>query len=128
MRWDSDHVILLDDSILQMAQELVSADLQDRTHIGLDFFDATISRTAAWVIGTRNMQKALLRALLAPWDQLKPAEDRLDFTQRLVVTEEIKDLPYGAVWAEFCRRMDVATGQTLIADLDRYSQSVAGRG
>ena len=128
MRWDSDHVILLDDPILQMAKELVSADLQDRTHIGLDFFDATISRTAAWVIGTRNMQKALLRALLAPWDQLKPAEDRLDFTQRLVVTEEIKDLPYGAVWAEFCRRMDVATGQTLIADLDRYSQSVAGRG
>ena len=128
MRWDSDHVILLDDAILQMAQELVSADLLGRTHIGLDFFDATISRTAAWVIGTRNMQRALLRALLAPWGQLKTAEDGLDYTSRLLVTEEIKDLPYGAVWAEFCARMDVPTGQQLIADLDRYQSSVSGRG
>jgi L-rhamnose isomerase len=128
MRWDSDHVILLDDSILQMAQELVSADLLDRTHIGLDFFDATISRTAAWVIGTRNMQKALMRALLAPWDQLKSAETGLDYTSRLVVTEEIKDLPYGAIWAEFCNRMDVANGKALISDLNRYQDSVAGRG
>lgn len=127
MRWDSDHVILLDDSILQMAQELVSADLLGRTHIGLDFFDATISRTAAWVIGTRNMQKALLRALLAPWDSLKSAEDRLDYTSRLVVTEEIKDLPFAAVWAEFCKRMDVATGQSLVSDLNRYQASVADR-
>ncbi|SFR33092.1 L-rhamnose isomerase [Yoonia tamlensis] len=127
MRWDSDHVILLDDSILQMAQELVSADLLDRTHIGLDFFDATISRTAAWVIGTRNMQKALLRALLAPWDRLKSAEDRLDYTTRLMVTEEIKDLPFGAVWAEFCNRMDVATGPVLLSELDRYQAKVSGR-
>ncbi|MEY1554977.1 L-rhamnose isomerase [Yoonia sp. R2331] len=128
MRWDSDHVILLDDAIMQMAQELVSADLLDRTHIGLDFFDATISRTAAWVIGTRNMQKALLRALLAPWSSLKSAENNLDYTSRLVVTEEIKDLPYAAVWAEFCNRMDVASGQALVSDLNRYQESVAGRG
>lgn len=128
MRWDSDHVILLDDAILQMAQELVSADLLGRTHIGLDFFDATISRTAAWVIGTRNMQKALLRALLAPWDYLKSSETNLDFTSRLVVTEEAKDLPYAAVWGEFCNRMDVASGQTLISDLMQYQASVAGRG
>lgn len=128
MRWDSDHVILLDDAILQMAQELVSADLLGRTHIGLDFFDATISRTAAWVIGTRNMQKALLRALLAPWDSLKSAEDGLDYTSRLVVTEEIKDLPYAVVWAEFCERMGVPSGQSLVSDLNRYQASVAGRG
>lgn len=128
MRWDSDHVILLDDAILQMAQELVSADLLERTHIGLDFFDATISRTAAWVIGTRNMQKALLRALLAPWDGLKSAENNLDYTSRLVVTEEIKDLPYATVWAEFCERMGVASGQSLVSDLQRYQASVAGRG
>lgn len=127
MRWDSDHVILLDDSIMQMAQELVSADLLGRTHIGLDFFDATISRTAAWVIGTRNMQKALLRALLAPWEQLKSAENQLDFTTRLVVTEEIKDLPYGVVWEEFCNRKSVATGKTLAAELVRYQASVEGR-
>ncbi len=128
MRWDSDHVILLDDAIMQMAQELVSADLLHRTHIGLDFFDATISRTAAWVIGTRNMQKALLRALLAPWKQLKLAEANLDYTTRLVVTEEIKDLPYGAVWAEFCERMEVASGKSFVSDLNRYQQSVAARG
>ncbi|WP_120503496.1 L-rhamnose isomerase [Sulfitobacter mediterraneus] len=128
MRWDSDHVILLDDAILQMAQELVSADLLGRTHIGLDFFDATISRTAAWVIGTRNMQKALLRALLAPWDGLKSAENSLDYTSRLVVTEEIKDLPYAIVWAEFCERMGVPSGQSLVSDLNQYQASVAGRG
>ncbi len=128
MRWDSDHVILLDDSIMQMAQELISAELLDRTHIGLDFFDATISRTAAWVIGTRNMQKALLRALLAPWTHLKAAETSLDYTTRLVVTEEIKDLPYGAVWAEFCDRMEVGTGKTLISDLGHYQKSVETRG
>lgn len=128
MRWDSDHVILLDDAIQQMANELVSADMLGRTHIGLDFFDATISRTAAWVIGTRNMQKALLRALLAPWEQLKTAEDKLDFTSRLVVTEEIKDLPYGAIWTEFCDRMEVPSGKSLISNLNGYSEKVSDRG
>lgn len=128
MRWDSDHVILQDDSILGMAQELVSCDLLDRTHIGLDFFDATISRTAAWAIGTRNMQKALLRALLLPMKRLKSAEISLDFTTRLIVTEEVKDLPYGAVWAEFCDRMGTTCGPALLADLNRYQSSVAARG
>lgn len=128
MRWDSDHVILLNDDILAMAHELVSADLLGRTHIGLDFFDATISRTAAWVIGTRNMQKALLRALLQPMDALRKAEDELDYTSRLIMTEELKDLPYGAVWSAFCAQMDVPVGLTLKAELDRYQASVAGRG
>ena len=128
MRWDSDHVILLNDDILAMAQELVSADLLGRTHIGLDFFDATISRTAAWVIGVRNMQKALLRALCLPLDQLRKAEDTMDFTTRFTLTEELKDLPHGAIWAEFCARMDVPTGQTLIRDLDSYQASVSSRG
>lgn len=127
MRWDSDHVILLGDDILQMAQELVSADLLGRTHIGLDFFDATISRTAAWVIGTRNMQKALLRALLLPLDMLKSAERDLDFTTRLTVTEEFKDMPFGAIWNEFATRENVPNGQTLIKELDRYQSSVSGR-
>ncbi len=127
MRWDSDHVILLNDDIMMMAQELVFADLIERTHIGLDFFDATISRTAAWVIGTRNMQKALLRALLLPQDRLKAAEEKLDFTTRLVLTEEAKDLPYGAVWAEFCDRLGAPAGAALISDLDTYQSSVADR-
>ena len=128
MRWDSDHVILLNDDILSMAHELVSADLLDRTFIGLDFFDATISRTAAWVIGTRNMQKALLRALLTPLDRLRQAETALDFTTRLTLTEEFKDLPFGTVWSEWCRRAERPTGLSLIRELDAYQASVAGRG
>lgn len=127
MRWDSDHVVLLNDDLLAMAHELVSADLLDRTHIGLDFFDATISRTAAWAIGTRNMQKALLRALLTPLAKLRQAEQELDFTTRMMVTEESKDLPYGAVWSEFCNQMSVPDGLSLISELDAYQASVSGR-
>ncbi len=128
MRWDSDHVILLNDDILQMAQELVAAEVLNRTHIGLDFFDATISRTAAWAIGTRNMQKALLRAFLLPLENLRKAEDALDFTERLVTTEEIKDLPFGTVWEEFCTRMECPTGRDLIQRLNAYQSSVSDRG
>lgn len=127
MRWDSDHVILLNDDILAMAQELVFADLLDRTRIGLDFFDATISRTAAWVIGTRNMQKALLRALLMPKDQLQSAEANLDYTMRLMMTEEVKDLPASAVWQEFCERHSVPDGKALLDGLSNYDQSVSTR-
>jgi L-rhamnose isomerase len=127
MRWDSDHVILLNDDILAMAQELVFAGLLPRTRIGLDYFDATISRTAAWVIGVRNMQKALLRALLLPQTQLKQVEHDLDFTARLMLTEELKDLPYGLIWAEFCARNNVPQGAMLINRLKAYQRSVSGR-
>jgi L-rhamnose isomerase len=128
MRWDSDHVVILNDEVQAVAQELVAADLLGQTRIGLDFFDATVSRTAAWVIGTRNMQKALLRALLTPFDRLRAAEERLDFTSRLVLTEELRDLPWGAVWAEVCTRGDRPSGQALISGLEAYQRSVAGRG
>lgn len=127
MRWDSDHVILMNDEVLSMAHELVSADLLNKTNIGLDFFDATISRTAAWVIGTRNMQKALLQALLKPWKLLRDAENKLDFTKRLTITEELKDLPHGVVWEEFCTRHNMPVGQSLIKDLEDYQNSVSGR-
>ena len=127
MRWDSDHVILQSDDVLQIAQELVASDLLDRTYIGLDFFDATISRTAAWVIGTRNMQKALLRAMLMPLEQLRSAENALDFTGRFIVTEELKDLPFGRVWDEFCTRMNCPSGLHLIDQLERYQSAVSGR-
>jgi len=128
MRWDSDHVVILNDEVQAVAQELVAAGLLGQTRIGLDFFDATVSRTAAWVIGTRNMQKALLRALLTPFDRLRAAEDRLDFTSRLVLTEELRDLPWGAVWAEVCERADRPSGQALVSGLEAYQRSVAGRG
>lgn len=127
MRWDSDHVILMNDEILSMAHELVSADLLNKTNIGLDFFDATISRTAAWVIGTRNMQKALLQSLLKPWKLLRDAENKLDFTKRLTITEELKDLPHGVVWEEFCTRHNMPVGQSLIKDLEGYQNSVSDR-
>ena len=127
MRWDSDHVILMNDEVLSMAHELVSADLLSKTNIGLDFFDATISRTAAWVIGTRNMQKALLQSFLKPWKHLRDAENTLDFTKRLTITEELKDLPYGLVWEEFCTRHSVPAGQPLIKDLEGYQNSVSDR-
>ena len=127
MRWDSDHVILMNDEVLSMAHELVSADLLSKTNIGLDFFDATISRTAAWVIGTRNMQKALLQSLLKPWKLLRDAENTLDFTKRLIITEELKDLPYGLVWEEFCARHSVPAGPPLIKDLEGYQNSVSDR-
>lgn len=127
MRWDSDHVVLLNDDLVALAQELVFADLLGKTSIGLDFFDATISRTAAWVIGTRNMQKALLRAFLMPQAQLKAAEAALDFSARLILTEEAKDLPFGAVWAELCARADLPTGRALSSALAGYQASVAGR-
>ncbi|MEM8917203.1 MAG: L-rhamnose isomerase, partial [Pseudomonadota bacterium] len=91
-------------------------------------FDATISRTAAWVIGTRNMQKALLRALSLPLERLKDAETNLDFTARLMLTEELKDLPFGAVWREFCARMDVPNGLQLVGELEHYQAAVAPRG
>jgi L-rhamnose isomerase len=110
-----------------MAQELVFTDLLERTHIGLDFFDATISRTAAWVVGVRNMQKALLRALLLPQKRLKSLEHNLDFTGRLVLTEELKDLPFSAVWNEFCARQNVPVGAQLMDSLAAYQSSVSGR-
>lgn len=128
VRWDSDHVVLLNDDLLSMAQELVFADLLPRTHIGLDFFDATISRTAAWVVGVRNMQKALLRAFLLPQARLKAMEEQLDFTGRLVLTEEAKDLPFAPVWAEHCARAEVPVAADLLAELQTYQARVAGRG
>ncbi|MEO0654249.1 MAG: L-rhamnose isomerase, partial [Pseudomonadota bacterium] len=128
MRWDSDHVILLNDDLQAMANELVGADLLDRTFIGLDFFDATISRTAAWVIGVRNMQKALLRALLTPWDRLRAAEDGLDFTARLILTEELRDMPFGEIWSEFCKRLETPSGLSLVGELEDYQARVAFRG
>ncbi|MGJ8529993.1 L-rhamnose isomerase [Maritalea sp.] len=128
MRWDSDHVILLNDDVQAVAQELVMGDLLKRTHIGLDFFDATISRTTAWVVGVRNMQKALLRALLLPKSELQNAEANLDFTKRLLLTEELKDLPYAEIWNEFCYRHDCAHGRSLIKDLGAYQTKVAVRG
>ena len=124
VRWDSDHVVLLDDPTMALMQELVRGDFLARTHIGLDYFDASINRVAAWVIGTRNTLKGLLLAMLEPSAKLREAEASGDFTSRLALFEECKSLPWGLVWDEHCRRQNVPSGTAWLADLKSYEKQV----
>ena len=104
VRWDSDHVIMLDDELIAISREIIRGNLLDRVHIGLDFFDGSIDRISAWAVGMRNMRKALLIALLEPYKALQAAEWEFDFTKRLVMSEELKAMPWAAVWNEYCER------------------------
>ena len=104
VRWDSDHVIMLDDELIAIAREIIRGDLLEKVHIGLDFFDGSIDRVPAWTVGMRNMRKALLIALLDPYQVLQKAEWEFDFTKRLVMSEELKAMPWQAVWSEYCER------------------------
>lgn len=124
VRWDSDHVVILDDPTRAVMEELVRGGFLDRTSIGLDYFDASINRIAAWVIGIRATQKALLQALLEPAGQLRSSEEAGDFTSRLALLEEAKALPWGAVWHEFCRRADVPGGSEWLAEVRAYEAEV----
>jgi len=124
VRWDSDHVVLLDDETQAIASEIVRHDLFDRVHIGLDFFDASINRIAAWVIGTRNMKKALLRALLEPTSELRALEAAGDYTARLALLEEQKSLPWQAVWEMYCQRNDAPAGSQWLDTVRAYEQDV----
>ncbi|MCL4202304.1 MAG: L-rhamnose isomerase [Pirellulaceae bacterium] len=124
VRWDSDHVVTLTDELQAIAQELVRGDYLQRVHIGLDFFDASINRVAAWVIGTRCMIKALLMALLEPADLLRTAESTGNLTARLALQEEFKTLPYGAVWDNYCLRSNVPVGRAWLDDIKRYEIDV----
>jgi len=122
VRWDSDHVVLLDDETQAIANEIVRGGATDRVHIGLDFFDASINRIAAWAIGTRNMRKALLRALLDPTVLLAAAENGQDFTGRLAILEETKSLPWAAVWDQYCEARDVPVGLQWLDRVRRYER------
>ncbi|TCV96916.1 L-rhamnose isomerase [Biostraticola tofi] len=124
VRWDSDHVVLLDDETQAIANEIVRQKLFNRVHIGLDFFDASINRIAAWVIGTRNMKKALLRALLEPTEQLRQLERDGDYTARLALLEEQKSLPWQAVWDKYCQLHDVPVGAEWLQSVREYEHSV----
>ncbi|MCZ1267624.1 L-rhamnose isomerase [Paenibacillus sp. ov031] len=124
MRWDSDHVVIMDDELLEIARELVRHDLLPTTHIGLDFFDGSINRVAAWVVGTRNTIKALLRAMLEPVDALKSAELEGDYTLRLALTEEFKSYPFGAIWDYYCAQQQVPVREQWIAEIKTYEQEV----
>ncbi len=107
VRWDSDHVVILDDEIKEIAKEIVRNNATDKVLIGLDYFDASINRIAAWVVGARNMRKALLNALLMPHDKMRELQDNAEFTKLMWLNEELKTLPFGAVWNEYLEREGV---------------------
>ncbi|MDX2081303.1 MAG: L-rhamnose isomerase [Terrimicrobiaceae bacterium] len=127
VRWDSDHVVLFDDPTRAIMEEIIRGGYEGRTHIGLDFFDASINRVAAWVVGTRSAIKALLAALLEPADRLRQIESDGDATARLVLFEEMKTLPLGAVWEEYCRRNNVPVGVPLLDEIRSYERGVLSK-
>jgi L-rhamnose isomerase len=124
VRWDSDHVVLFDDPTVAIAQEIVRCNGLDKVNIGLDYFDASINRVAAWVIGTRNFRKALLFALLEPREALAKAEGRFDFTGRLALMEEAKSLPWPAVWEYYCVSKNVPHGGEWLNEVRKYEAEV----
>jgi len=127
VRWDSDHVVALTDELLAIAQELVRGDYLGRTHLGLDFFDASINRVAAWVIGARNLLRALCFAMLEPYDRYRALELEGDYTARLALMEEAKTLPWGAVWDVHCLEQEVPVGEAWLTDVKRYERAVLSR-
>ena len=124
VRWDSDHVVTLDDSLIAIAREIVLNGPLEKVHIGLDFFDASINRIAAWTIGTRNMQKALLMALLEPAEELRRVENEFDFTSRLALQEELKSCPWQAVWNYYCMEQGVPVGLDWLDEVKNYERDV----
>ncbi len=127
VRWDSDHVTIINDETLDLAKEIVRCDALDRVNIGLDYFDGSINRIGAYVIGTRSTQKCLLQALLEPIETLRSYEACGKGFERLALLEEAKSMPWGAVWDEFCRRSGVAVGESYIAEIDAYEKEVLSK-
>jgi len=124
VRWDSDHVVILADEVRAVALEVARAHAWDRVYVALDYFDASINRVAAWVIGARATLKAILLALLEPSDALKKEEAAGNLTARMAIMEEIKDLPYGAVWDQFCRTRGVPVGLAWMEKIKEYEGTV----
>ena len=127
IRWDSDHVVIFDDELKEIAKEIVRCDALDKVMIGLDYFDASINRIAAWVVGARNMRKALLFAMLLPHGELKKYQDSGNFTKMLAMSEEYKFYPYNEVWNEFCKRENVPQGEKWLEETDRYEKEVLSK-
>ena len=124
VRWDSDHVVVLDDELKEIMKEIVRNDALDKVLIGLDFFDASINRIAAWVIGTRNAQKALLWALLQPHEAMKKMQDEADFTRRLMMMEEMKTMPFSDIWTEYCNRQGVPADSSWYDVVMEYEKTI----
>jgi L-rhamnose isomerase len=127
IRWDSDHVTILNDEVADLAKEIVRADALDRVHIGLDYFDASINRLGAYVIGIRATQKAFLQALLEPIAQLREYEAKGQYFERLALLEEAKSLPWNAVWDYFCLKNDRAVGESYIAEIQQYEKDITSK-
>lgn len=127
IRWDSDHVVIMNDDTLDLAKEIVRCDALDRVHIGLDYFDASINRIGAYVIGSRATQKCLLQALLEPLGKLREYEASERFFERLALLEEAKNLPWNAVWDMFCLQNDVPAGDAFIAEVEQYEKDVTSK-
>lgn len=124
VRWDSDHVVLFDDETREIAKEIVRNDALDRVLLALDFFDASINRISAWIVGMRNMQKALLYALLSPNKQMKEMQDQNRFTELMMLQEEVKTYPFGAVWDYFCESQGVPVRETWFEEVKKYEEEV----
>ena len=127
VRWDSDHVLKLDDNLQEVADELVRNDALKKTYVGLDYFDGSLNRVAAIVIGSRNMYKAVLKALCTPWNLLKEAQDTYDHTKQLMLQEEIRDLPYNEVWKEYCRQQGVEEDASWYDKVAAYEENVLSK-
>jgi len=125
VRWDSDHVLVLNDELLSIARESVRCFAAGaQIHIGLDYFDASINRVAAWVIGARNMQKALLCGQLEPFERIREREGAWDFSGRLALQEEVKTLPWGAVWNRYCQTRGVLPDAAFMDEIRAYERNV----
>jgi len=127
VRWDSDHVVILSDELNYIAEEIVRGGFLNRVRIGLDYFDASINRVAAWAIGARNMLKALLIALLQPVETLRALELARDFTGRLALMEELKTMPFGAVWDFYCLSKDVSAAADWMNEIKNYERDVTSK-
>ena len=124
IRWDSDHVVLFDDETREMAKEIVRCDALSRVYMALDYFDASINRIAAWATGFRNWQKALLNALCTPNELLKKMQDNNELTELMVMQDELKTMPFGFVWEEYCERCNVKKDREWISDVKEYEKEV----
>lgn len=127
VRWDSDHVVLFEDEIREIAKEIVRNNATDRVLIGLDYFDASINRISAWVTGQRAMQKALLCALLSPYSEMKKLQDSGNFSRLMVLDEETKTLPFGDVWEEYCHRCGVENGMKWFDAVEKYEKETLSK-
>lgn len=124
VRWDSDHVVTLSDELQAIAHEVVRGNYLDRVRIGMDYFDASINRVAAWVIGARNVIKAMLQALLEPSARLKHLELEGNYTDRLALMEEMKTMPFGAIWDYYCLTSEVPVGMNWLTEINKYEREV----